>query len=315
MAIKKTHEQFIKEVENVYGENIYMFHSEYKRSDKTLTVEHLECGYIWNVYPRNLINKQSKCPKCSNKANRSPDEFRKYVHNITNGEFSSIEDFKGNRYMTTFKHNLCGYTFQAMSQIAEREELGCRNCSGMLIHDKERVESLLDDKYGTEYVLLSDTVKNNRDTIEVKHSVCGNTFSTRSTDIIHLGKVCPHCNVTGSKGERKIEKYLKSLNLDFAREHSFFDCRHINELRFDFAVYDSLGRLDFLIEFDGRQHFEPVEFFGGQLGFELGKIRDEIKNSYCKNNNIGLLRIPYWKEDNINEIIQEYIKNKYREAV
>ena len=48
-----------------------------------------------------------------------------------------------------------------------------------------------------------------------------------------------------------------------------------------------------LIEFDGEQHFEPVEYFGGEEKFLIQKERDKRKNKYCEENNIPLLRIPY----------------------
>ena len=68
------------------------------------------------------------------------------------------------------------------------------------------------------------------------------------------------------------------------------------------------------IEFDGIQHFKPVEKFGGIKNHELIKIRDGIKNSYCANNKINLIRIPYTKLKKIDEIliynlIQQFTKN------
>lgn len=303
---RKTHKEYSKQILDKHGD-IYKYHSEYELGSVKIKVEHKICGYVWDILPPNLYRGSSSCPQCSGKHRRSPEEFREYVKEITDGEFSSIEDFKGNRYMTTFKHNPCGYTFRAMSQIAEREELGCRNCSNMLIHDKERVESLLEDKFGTEYILISDEVLNNRHPITVKHMICGEIFDTRSTDIIHSSKQCPKCAPSGSNGERRIDKHLKSLGLGFAREFSFFDCRYINELRFDFVIYDNKGEIDFLVEFDGKQHYESVEFFGGEEGFRLTKLRDGIKNTYCYNKNIKLLRIPYWDEDDIKTILDSYM--------
>lgn len=305
MARRKTHQEYVDEITDKFGD-VYIFHSQYLGSETPIKVEHKVCGYTWSPTPSNLRNSVGKCPKCTGKMNRTPEEFREYVLKITNGEFSSVEDFKGNNYITTFMHNPCGYTFTAIPQIAQKGELGCRNCSGMLIHDKERVESLLEDKYGTEYILLSKTVKNNRDTISIKHSVCGEVFPTRSTDILHGGKVCPICKPRGSKGELRIEKFLNTLNLKHVREFSFSDCRNINPLPFDFAIFGENNRVECLIEFDGKQHYEPVEFFGGEEGFKLTQLRDGIKDKYCKVNNIPLLRIPYYKEDDIDEIISVF---------
>ena len=69
-----------------------------------------------------------------------------------------------------------------------------------------------------------------------------------------------------------------------------------------------------IIELDGIQHFEPVEFFGGEEGFKSLQERDAIKTNYCKENNIDLIRIPYWEEKNIKSILtSELGDNNYNE--
>ena len=74
-------------------------------------------------------------------------------------------------------------------------------------------------------------------------------------------------------------------------------------LRFDFY----LNKYNTLIEFDGQQHFRPVDFFNGEEGFRLTQLRDNIKNEYCKNNNIPLLRISYKEINNIENILNNFI--------
>ena len=71
-----------------------------------------------------------------------------------------------------------------------------------------------------------------------------------------------------------------------------------------------LPEYNLCIEYDGEQHFEPVRFAGCSIenatqAFENTKINDQIKNEYCKNNNISLLRIPYWDFKNIEEILEK----------
>jgi hypothetical protein len=48
-----------------------------------------------------------------------------------------------------------------------------------------------------------------------------------------------------------------------------------------------------------------VKHFGGEKALKQNKIRDEIKNTYCKDNNIHLVRIPYWDFNNIENILKE----------
>lgn len=59
------------------------------------------------------------------------------------------------------------------------------------------------------------------------------------------------------------------------------------------------------IEFDGIQHYEPVKYFGGVAKFKQQKKRDLIKDNFCKENNIKLVRIPYYDIDLIDDILKE----------
>ena len=59
------------------------------------------------------------------------------------------------------------------------------------------------------------------------------------------------------------------------------------------------------IEFDGSQHYIPKELWGGQKSLDYIQKNDKIKNEYCKNNNIHLLRIKY--NENIEEKLKEYL--------
>ena len=85
-----------------------------------------------------------------------------------------------------------------------------------------------------------------------------------------------------------------------------FVVHHVKRLRFDFY----LPEYNTCIEYDGRQHFTPVEVFGGEEGYFKTKKRDGIKNKYCKDNNIGSLRIPYNQINNIEEILLKELINK-----
>lgn len=109
-----------------------------------------------------------------------------------------------------------------------------------------------------------------------------------------------------SRGEVKIYTILKNHNVNFQEEYSFPDLRSAygNELRFDFAVFDKNGKLDFLIEFQGVQHYKPVAKFGGNKGFKRQRKNDILKRKYCLKNDIRLVCIPYFDE---GKITYEYI--------
>jgi hypothetical protein len=108
-----------------------------------------------------------------------------------------------------------------------------------------------------------------------------------------------------------MENFLKSLHIDYKKEYTFNSCKDHKPLPFDFY----LTKYDCLIEIDGEQHFEVIRFGGiledkAQKNFENQKYRGKIKNDFCKNNNIPLLRIPYWEfqNDNYKQIFLNFIK-------
>ena len=68
---------------------------------------------------------------------------------------------------------------------------------------------------------------------------------------------------------------------------------------FDFVILDESNQITICIEFDGEQHFHPVEYFGGEEAFIKQQERDNRKNEWCKENNIKLIRIPYYDFDKI----------------
>lgn len=102
-----------------------------------------------------------------------------------------------------------------------------------------------------------------------------------------------------SRGEIKIEMILKKYEINFKEEYSFFGLSSENNraLRFDFAVFDDDDQLDFLIEYQGRQHYEAVPKFGGAKGLYQQQHNDNMKRRYCMMNNIKLIEIPYTDQD------------------
>lgn len=104
-----------------------------------------------------------------------------------------------------------------------------------------------------------------------------------------------------SYGEFKIEEFLIINKIQYIKEHTFDTCKNIKNLRFDFY----LPSLNTCVEYDGEQHFIACSLFGGEKALNITKKHDKIKNNWCKNNNIKLLRIPYNKKTKIYEILKE----------
>lgn len=110
-----------------------------------------------------------------------------------------------------------------------------------------------------------------------------------------------------SKWEDFICNYLLSLNVDFEEQKRFKDCTNTkgsDMLPFDFYI----PKYNLLIEYDGLHHFEPINGWGGEEKFAKTQENDNIKNKYCKNNEIRLLRIPFYLSENeIKQSINQFI--------
>lgn len=117
----------------------------------------------------------------------------------------------------------------------------------------------------------------------------------------HLsGKGCPSCHIT-SKSEVFIARLLKHNNIEFISQKSFDNLRNPKtnrKLKFDFYI----PSINTVIEFDGKHHFVEIEKYNNDLEYQ--KFKDNIKDIYCKDNNIILIRIPYFK--NIVNILKHY---------
>jgi len=109
------------------------------------------------------------------------------------------------------------------------------------------------------------------------------------------GHGCSKCN--NSKGEDKISEYLDKKDIEYVREHKIYPFK----FRYDFF----LPKLNILIEYDGRQHFEPVNEWGGVDHFVETHRRDKEKTMLAKEENIRLVRIPYFKFKSINKILHK----------
>jgi predicted Zn-ribbon and HTH transcriptional regulator len=133
---------------------------------------------------------------------------------------------------------------------------------------------------------------------------CGCEWMARPNDILN-GAGCPTCKE--SHGERSINEWLDANNISYQRQKVFDGCRYKRALPFDFY----LPVYNICIEYQGIQHYKPVDYFGGQKSFESQMLRDKIKREYCKKNNIFLFEIPYYSNLD-NELIKlcEIIKEK-----
>lgn len=170
-------------------------------------------------------------------------------------------------------------------------------CLQKKIASQNTFKDLTNKKFGHLLVLkFFKKDKNKKSIWECQCDCDGKTIIyVRSADLLS-GKT-QSCGCIKSKGEEKIAKILKQNNIPFEKEKTFNSCRYpdTNSLaRFDFYVNNN-----YLIEFDGIQHFQPSYDILQSGAFNLTKKHDEFKNQWCKENNIPLIRINYSQLKNL----------------
>lgn len=182
------------------------------------------------------------------------------------------------------------------SGLKANRNMSCGNCHANRI-------DLTGNIYGNLYVIGPDETyvsseSNGWKSKWICQCECGNRVSVFGTNLTRLHTTSCGC-ASRSIGEENIENLLKSNGINYAREYTFSDLKDKKKLRFDFAIFDKNNALSHLIEFDGRQHNNDYTPWNSKETLAERQLRDRLKDEYCQNHNIRLIRIPYEKRDTI----------------
>lgn len=126
---------------------------------------------------------------------------------------------------------------------------------------------------------------------------CGNEFIAVGKDLRQHKTIS--CGCKSSRMEVECAHLLELNKINFIKQKRFNDCKDKNPLPFDIYIKD----LNICIELDGIQHFEPRSGLGGMKNFLITQKHDDIKNKYCKNKDIMLIRISYFEFYNLEKIL------------
>lgn len=156
--------------------------------------------------------------------------------------------------------------------------------------------------------------KNGQNTAYVKcKCVCGNIVYVRKDNLLgikcgrHSRTISCGC-ASKSSGEIKTEQALQEAGLNYIYNYILSDFSRYAP--FDFGILDKDNNLICLLEFDGEQHFNSVEHFGGEEKLKEQQERDARKNKYCSDHGIKLKRISYVDYDKITgDYLESVIRN------
>lgn len=188
---------------------------------------------------------------------------------------------------------------------------GCGGCLEVGNKGQDGFEKDFYFKYNANEYKVVGKYTTCKDNIEILHVPCGNIIKRTPDKLLsnqlNLCKICYPLTI----GEEKVTKFLIDNNIKFSNQHYFSDLKGINNglLRFDFAVFEDeeKTKLKYLIEYDGEFHY-IITTLSNDL--EKQQIHDKLKDEYCINNNINLIRIPYWDFPDIEKILFEKLNVK-----
>lgn len=298
-----SHEKFI----NSCPKDKFIFLSNYQSQKIPITGKCLICGTISTKLPKTFQN--GRCRGCANinhpggffRSCKSNEQFLNEAKIVHGDAFDYLEPYQRARIKIKIRCKTCQTIFYQWPQ-SHLDGNKCKRCmhnnrfskvnefetACMIIHDNQY-------EYFQDYQRASKKIK-------IKCKTCHSIFYQIAGNHKNSEAGCSNCCVC-SKGERKVKSWLDHANISYSQHFKFDDCKYVNKLIFDFYLPD----YNTCIEYDGEQHYKTIPEWGGYQEFNRIKIRDSIKNDYCKNNNINLIRIPYYESDNINYILDKQL--------
>lgn len=292
MSRKLTTNDFIKRAKGIHGNKYDYSKVKYKNSSTKVTLicpKHGKFEQRPNGHLAGYGCFNCGLEKTVNFNKSTTNDFIKKAKDIHGNKYDySKVEYKGNKIKTFIECSKHGIF--KMKPNCHLNGYGCPRCSGRgkttddFIHEAKKIHNDEFDYSKVEYV----------STYKKIIIICKKHGEFKQTPNQHLnGGRCPKCSE--SNGEKNVRLFLENNKIKFETQKRFKGCIDKRPLPFDFY----LPNYNLCIEFQGKQHFQPINYFGGNKKFKELIKRDLIKKKYCENNNIKLITIRF--DENINK--------------
>ena len=297
MSRKKTHEEFVEEI-GLINPNIEIKSNYINTNTKILCKCKID-DYEWEVVPSSLL-RGTKCPKCAllkrvSIRTKTHEQFTKEMHEI-HPNIEVLGEYSNASTKILCRCKIDGYEWYPTPYNLLSNK-GCPKCGNSLTKTHENfVEEM--NAINPDIEIL-ENYKGAKEKILCRSKACNHEWFASPTHLLK-GQACPYCKQ--SVGERNIRHFLEKHNIIYTPQYKYDGLLGINDglLSFDFYLHD----MNILIEYQGEQHYKPIDVFGGDEYFEIQQEHDKRKSDYAKTHNINLLEIPYWELDNIEQILE-----------
>jgi len=267
------------------------------------------------------VMKGGTCRKCGNndraKSQKIPFEQIKQEFEATGCILlSEPSDYINNKSTLKFQCVCGNVAKKTRQQFNNRDKCGVCNFSKKYENQRHSKKEVYDFVHARGLDIVVYDYKTSAIPLQLICKTCKFQFKMCLSSIKN-NSGCPQCKC--SSGEYKLLQFVKKITtIDWIREYRFthnidngvVGCYNVKPLPFDMWI-EPFNSHEMLIEIDGFQHFQPIDFYGGIDGFKNRRKCDIIKSLYCHNNNIPLLRIHYEDIDNLIEHVLAFMK-KYK---
>lgn len=299
--------------------------TKYKNATSKLKCKCLKCGYEWNTNANNLKGQKYGCAKCANKRiwdsrRKTTDDFKKEIFDIYGNNISILSEYIGSHDKVKCKCNIDDTIWEATPTNLLTSKIACPTCCGLQT-------SIRCKKTNEEFIKQLNEVNPNIIPLEAyvddhKKILCSckihkdYKWMVMPNKILHKNTGCPRCAKSVSSNEIKLQNILLKWGYKFETQKRFKDCKDKYSLPFDIYLID----FNILIEYDGEQHYKIINRDISNekkiKNLEIIQKHDIIKNEYCKNKNIPLIRIPYWEQDDLEcFLFDNLVKHKAIEKI
>lgn len=261
------------------------------RNEKTYCKCQCSCGNEHIVYVGNLISGHTKSCGCKT-YEMCWNERRTNLCGLIFGRLTVIEMLYGYRNGKTYCRCICECENETVVYIGNLTSYRTSSCGCLekeSRHERRHYNDITGQKFGLLTAIELDEFKSSNGSVIWKCVCdCGNITYATSTDLKQYRKTSCGCSKY-SNMENFIADILSEYKINYIPQARFSECRNIYPLPFDFYLYD----YNTIIEYDGEQHSRPIDFFGGEESFNKTTHNDTIKNNYCLEHHINLIRLPY----------------------
>lgn len=311
MSKKLTLNEMIKRAKQIHGDD---YDYSFCKNDGLYKKNKMKCNKCGNIFEMTFsahINQKQGCRFCSHRSYKyTMDEFLERAKKVHGDKYDySKVEYVNSRTKVCIVCPEHGEFWQTPYKHVNSKQ-GCPKCAKNCRLNTDDFIKKAKEIHGNEYDYSKVHYEHNEKKVCI---ICPEHGEFLQTPHAHLsGQGCPNCNCEKNVNEIKLFNFLKkNLNCEIISQYK---SEWLKGQTLDIFIPD----YKIAIEYQGIQHFTPVNYFGGTKKYEYTIKMDRLKNEKCRENGIKLFYFSKEKNapkeylhtiySNNNEILDEIIK-------